>query len=1782
MQAIPGYRIEEKLHQSSGWIIHRAYSEREGRFVILKTPVAPYPLPAELAVLEREHEIGRMLEVEGIVRHLALIPHGRSCTLVLEDFGASSLSDYLAMHGPLDVRRFLEVAQPLTRAVESLHRHEIIHKDICPANVFYNRRSGQVKLGNLGLASVLTQERQQFRNPALIEGTLAYISPEQTGRMNRSIDHRADLYSLGATFYHLLVGAPPFESQEAVELISCHIARPPQPPHLRQPSIPEPLSSILCKLLEKNVEDRYQSAAGVLADLSECARQLESPGYITSFTLGAQDVRRTLRISEKLYGREEALGTLMAAFERATTGRVELVIVGGPSGVGKSAVVREIHKPITARSSYFASGKCDPAGQTPLFLFTQVLAELARQLLTESEARLEQWRAVLLDAVKGKGQLLIERVPELAHVLAEQPPLPELPAVEARDQFESALTGFLLAFATVKHPLVLFLDDLQWIEPASLNFLTQLATNPSASYLLIVGACRDDEVPPADPLALALAELERRSPRPTRLSLAPLQLEHVAAMVADTLGCQVAAGLPLAELIVEKTGGNPFFITQLFDTLHKEGLLRFDSQERRWTWSLGRLQRLGVSDNVVDLMVKKIQRYPQETQRALMLASTLGNTFDLDSVSIIIDAPLRSVAQWLWEPARDGLLLLQDKRPTYNLWAREERKEGPQPAQVLYRFAHDRVQEAARPQISPDQQEALSLRIGQRLLEKLTPEQKSERIFELVRYLNLGSGRMASAEERSTYAQLNLLAAQRAKAATAHQAAVSYLQQGIRLLSEEAWDSHSDRMFVLHRELIECEFLCGHLERAEALFGLTAKRAKTREQLSDIYPLMCRIFQSAAKNHEGFQLGREGLRLLGVELPAEPDATRALIEARTEEIQRLLAGKELQEFVELPAMQDAEKASCLVLLQETWTCALMMGQTLPVYLIALHMTALSLKHGHSEYSACGYAAYGMVLAMQREYARAYAFGQLARTVSQKFKHPLVISKVNNTFANFINHFVNPIGSNIPLYEESFQHALKSGDRWWGAWAAVWVWIAKFIKGSPLSEVYATGRRYQDYVRSSGYGPLQESLRTMQHLVLGMQGSAEHEGLDQEEFQERAVVQRLSRLHAEFAIHWYYLLLSLVFYLQGDLDEALRTNDEADKHRELIPKTMHYSSHLLYRALILAARCAKAGPQERQERLREIASHREQLREWAEQCPANYRHEFLLLAAEHARLVGEFEQAAKLYEESLASAREAGHLYHEALAHELAGKHYLDLGRSMAAKGYLLEAHLLYSRWGAATKAAILEASHPEFFSASRPQALTRAAVDSSRLHADRIDLATVMKAAQVLSGEIVLGRLMERIVRIGMENAGARRGILILEREGRLLVEATVSLETDTIQVQQSLPLERCSGIPRSIIQFVQRTGETVVLDDALNAPSFRSDPDIVSRRVRSVLCLPAVGQAWRRGILYLENSLTVGAFTPERTHTLQLLATQAAISLENAVLYETLEQRVQARTRELTEKNETLAATLQELRETQDQLITQSRLAALGSLTAGIAHEIRNPLNFIHNFSEHTMELCDELLGELPRIAPRLEPAQAESLQQIGETMKTSLAKVVDHGARTSRIIGSMLKHARGISSERTETDINLLLRESARLAHQTARAGDPSFSVKIQTELDESLGQLKVSQQEVGQVLLNLLNNACFAVNAKRKAKAGQEYEPEILLKSRGLEDSIELRIRDNGSGIPAAVRGRIFEPFFTTKPAGEGTGLGLSLSREIIEEGNKGTLRFETQEGEYTEFILTLPRH
>ncbi|HLL55478.1 MAG TPA: ATP-binding protein, partial [Myxococcaceae bacterium] len=856
-------------------------------------------------------------------------------------------------------------------------------------------------------------------------------------------------------------------------------------------------------------------------------------------------------------------------------------------------------------------------------------------------------------------------------------------------------------------------------------------------------------------------------------------------------------------------------------------------------------------------------------------------------------------------------------------------------------------------------------------------------------------------------------------------------------------------------------------------------------------------------------------------------------------------------------------------------------------LTALKMVRLSLEHGHCEFAACGYVAHALILSVSGDTPNAYAFGTLAMRLNQKFANPFVIPKVNNTFANFVNHYSNHIADNVPIYQESYQSCLLSGDRWWGAWAAGWIRSAQFIKGDPLDKVLETCDLFHQYIQDSGYQPLYQMLLLDRHVALALQGKTLGKlSLSAGPFSEEGLVKSLTEMGFEFGLYWYWLMKALLHYLHERHAQALACVREASKRKDFIAFLMTYPDFFLYESLILAANHDRVEPAEQAAFRGTISANVERMRGWAVHCKGNFEHRHLLMSAELARLEGEHARAEDLYEQAIDAAHDSRYVHHEALANELAAKHGLLRRRPKAAKGYLIEARYLYSRWGAAAKVAQLTATYPQLLAVQSTPGTISATEwtdrernpGSTKVESQTLELATVMKAAQALSQEIVLGKLLERMMRIGMENAGAQRGVLLVERDGNLLVEASAAVDGH-ITVQQSIPVDQAQDLPLSIIKYVQRTGETLTLDDAASDPRFQADPYLARHRIKSVLCLPSMRQAGRLGIFYLENNLVKGAFPPERTRVLQVLSTQAAISLENAVLYATMEQRVRERTAQLARSNEEVSQTLQRLKDTQKQLVLQEKLASLGTLTAGIAHEIKNPLNFVNNFAELSVGLSEELRKELEAHRDKLGADTVGYLDEILSDLRQNVEKINEHGKRADRIVRGMLDHARLSAGDKRPVDVNALLTEYVNLAYQGLRSQNQSINVAIETSYDESLRPVELAPQEFGRVVLNLVNNACHAVLA-RKDGAGGSFSPTIHVSTREQGGLAEIRIRDNGGGIPQAVREKIFTPFFTTKPPGEGTGLGLSISHQII-EGLGGTLRFESEEGKFTEFIITLPQ-
>ncbi len=1137
---LDGYTRGETVYEGPSTVVYRAL-DAETTPVVVKTFAKAYPAPAEVARLEHEFDLGKDLRIPGVVRYHRLHTHAGSCTLVMEDFGGSSLTEHLR-EGPLALADFLALAPNVAIALGALHERDIVHKDLSPGNIYWNRATGEAKVGDLGLASLIPRSKQSLVNPKRLQGTLPYISPEQTGRMNRAIDYRTDLYSLGATFFELLCGRPPFEESDAMALIHAHIAKaPPVPAELRE--MPRALSDVVLRLLAKTAEERYQSAEGLSADLEAIARAY-SEGRDEPLELGRHDSTHIFRVSQRLYGRATEVQGLLEAFDHVGEGACALILVRGYSGIGKSMLVSEVHKPMVAKRGYFIAGKYDQLEMTnPLSALVQALRDGVRQLLTEDGPGLERWRQVLQTAVGVNGRVMTDQVPELEAIIGPQPELYEIGSVEARERFDNTLLSFVQALASKEHPLVLFLDDLQWVDAASLRWLRLLITHPESRNLMVICAYRDNEVPPSHPFALALKGFEQVGVPMRAFTLAPLPLDDLSDFIGDSLLRAPAEVGPLAELVQRKTQGNPFFVAQFLRSLAEAGMLQYQRALGAWDWDMARIGVLEVIETVVDLMLEKIKRHPPEAQALLSMASCLGNTFDLETLAILTSGhegadgvtpqQLKTAARGLWAPLRDGLIFPMDRNYQYYQWSNLELEGAPPPQNVLYKFAHDRIQEAAYRAIPADTLEQVNLRIGRLLLSNLSEAQREERIFDLVNHLNLGRALMGEAAEREQLAELNRRAGHRAKEATAFGAARSYFVQAMSLLPEEAWETDYDLSFDLHRERVDCEFLCGHWEEATRFFDLTKGEARTRAHIADLYQLMIRILLQADKVWDATEVALNGCRELGLSYPTDPAEQDALIERELATFDEHMAGADPFELLNRPRMDDPDTEQLLGVLHETWSAAVMAGNANVVAWSAIKTVTAAIERGNSVFTSGGYIALTQILSIEERYEEADAIGRMAMQMARDFGEAFLIPKVNNTYCNFTSHFVNHTRTVLPIYEESYAKALLSGDSWWGSWAVGWLRCARLITGFPLSEVLAVRDKFHDYIVSSAYRPLEEYSWLDRQITLNLLGRTKGPfTFSSEDYDERGYLDYFESTNFGYGLHLHYLYKAMTHCSTG--------------------------------------------------------------------------------------------------------------------------------------------------------------------------------------------------------------------------------------------------------------------------------------------------------------------------------------------------------------------------------------------------------------------------------------------------------------------------------------------------------------------------------------------------------------------------------------------------------------------------------------------------------------------------
>jgi predicted ATPase/serine phosphatase RsbU (regulator of sigma subunit)/tRNA A-37 threonylcarbamoyl transferase component Bud32 len=1529
MIKIKNYQIHTQIYQSANSVIYRGMRKKDNQPVILKVLKEDYPTPEELTRYRQEYEIMRLLtNVESVVKAYDLEKYQNTLVMILEDFGGESLkvifeklngskteesSLSLSKRGKLSISNFLSLAIQMTDSLAQIHRQNIIHKDINPSNIILNPSTGVLKMIDFGIATQFKIQHLRLTNPEVLEGTLAYMSPEQTGRMNRALDYRTDFYSLGVTFYELLTGKVPFESDDAMELVHCHIAKTPVPACEVNPDVPPIISDIVMKLMAKNAEDRYQSTFGVKFDLEKCLENLISLKKLEGllFELAQNDFSGYFKISPKLYGRESEINTLLQAFERISMGTTEMMLVAGYSGVGKSALVREVHKPMTAKQGYFAAGKFDQYQRNiPYFAISQAFNSFCDYLLTENTAKLQQWCDKILTAVGNNGQVLLDVIPRLEVVIGPQPAVIQVGALDAQNRFNLVFQKFCRAICQPSHPLVLFIDDLQWADLASLTLLKLLLTDADSGYLLLLGAYRDNEVNAAHPLMTTIEEVKNQAVVNT-LFLQNLSSQDVNALIADALRCEPVQTTTLTELVYDKTQGNAFFTSKFLETLYEQELLKFEWSTHQWHWDMAQIAAQALSDNVVDLLARKIAKLSPQTQTVLKLAAAIGNQFDLHTLSVIAQDSPKDTLALLWHALAEDLLLPLDDN------YKNLEQSVTHPATIQFKFQHDRVHQASYSLIATPEQPVLHRQIGQLLLANTPEDQLENHIFDIVNHFNQALPVISGKADKFQVAELNLQAGQKAIAALAYQPALVYLQTALGLLENDTWQKHHDFCLQLYTQAAKAAFLNTEFELMDKWGQVVLQHAKTRLDRLKIYDLQIDAYSVLDKLDEALSKGLSVLKEWGISFSEEP--TDSDIQKALAKTQALLNNRPIETLYKMPQPTAPDK-QIIMRISSTLTYVAYVKAPKIFPLVTCETVNFSIKYGNSAASALGYIQYGVILCLIGEDIESgFQFGKLGLRLIEQFPD----SKSRN-FAAFepaLRHWKEHLKNSLKPSLEGYQSGLEIGDSIGSGANISFYCMYLYLVGQKLTVVEQEIAVYNHSLIQLKQDVCLAWTEITQQAVLNLIEPTSENSLPYRLSGKAFNEAERSPLDDLGFVVMYVNKLILCYLFQVYL-EALENSSRVEPYLEFIGEVFQHL-FCFYTSLAKLAVYSDSPPQERATILDKVAANQKKMQHWAHHAPMNFLHKFYLVEAERCRVLGQDGEAREYYDKAIEGARDNEYLNEEALAYELAGQFYARKGLPKLAQVYLRDAHYAYQRWGALAKVKDLEERYP-FLAPSRVSAQSTVITTNDRTlmtsiyptqqtPATFLDLKSVVKASQTVSGEIVLNRLLKKMMQIVIENAGAENGFLLLPQGNNWFIEAQGQVDSEAVKVLQSISLEN-QPIAQTIIHYVERTQENVVLHDASQEGQFTRDPHIVEQKSKSLLCTPLINQGKITGILYLENNLTTGAFTPNRLEVLKVLSSQLAISIENALLYQTLEQKVEERTAQLAEANEEITALNEQL----------------------------------------------------------------------------------------------------------------------------------------------------------------------------------------------------------------------------------------------------------------------------
>lgn len=1748
MVNIAGYQIIELLYESSKSLVYRGYRTQDNLPVILKL-LNSYSSIENIARFRLEYEITRSLNLEGVIKTYELVNCNHTLAIILEDFGGESLNK-LMLKQQFSLKESLFFAQQVTQILGKIHQQNIIHKDINPSNIVFNPVTKQLKLIDFGIASKLSQDNSTLANFHFLEGTFAYISPEQTGRMNRNIDYRTDFYSLGVTLYQLLCDhvVPlcdrlPFTATNAIELVHCHLAKQPISLEEINPEIPTVVSNLVMKLLAKNPEERYQSSLGICNDLEECLQQLERKNTITNFILGSKDIPEKLQISPKLYGREKEIQSLLTTYQLVREGESELILISGDSGVGKSSLVKEIEPEVLKNSSYFVTGKFEVMNfNIPYYGLIQAFQKLVDRLLIESEISLKIWQKNIVNTLGNNGQIIINLIPKLASIIGKQSNITELNTVDSENRFNLVWLNFINVFATKEHPLVIFLDDLQWADSASLNLIKLLLTSPHIKHLLIIGTYRHNEVNNSHPLSLILNQLETHK-KINHISLNCLNLNNVNQLIADSFYCELSKSQSLAELVLEKTAGNPLFIDRFIKDLYQKQLIYFESNQG-WHWNLELIKSKEISANVIELIVNKLQKLSLDTQQILKIASCIGDRFDLKTLALVINKSLQETADNLTEAIENGSIILLDYEYKYLDTYLQEKDEN---IEINYQFTHDRIQQATYSLISESEKPAIHLKIGRILL--METEGKglsnvSDKIFTIVNHLNLGRKLITEPQEKEKLAQLNLLAGKKAQTSVAYASALTYFNVARELLDKTSWLDSYQLTLDIYSCNAESAYLNGDYQKMEKLCQIVLKQAKTPLEKLKVYQVKIQAYIAQNQFLEAIATALQVLQSLGVNLPQNPskwDLIRGNLQTKL-----ALWGKNPAQLIDLPLMSDTYKLAAMKTIASVCTPTYFIAPRL-WQLMVFQKIQLSLKYGNAPGSPFGYADYGMVLAVEGNFQESNRFADLALDLLSRLQATEFCSKTLLLVNIYIRHWQEHLRETLSPLLEGYHAGLAIGDLEFAVFCLVFRFYHSYLVGRKLSEMAEEMAKYDraiaDYKLETPLYVHKIYYQVVLNLLEETDNPCSLIGGNYDEIQDLASHETKDDRYTIFHL---YLNKLILYYLFADYEQAVVY---AQKAEALLLKgamgMLLVPIFYFYDSLAHLAIFPDVSPAQQRKILAKVTANQKKMKTWANHAPMNYLHKFYLVEAEKDRLLGKISEAIDHYDQALDLAREHQYLQEIALIEELTAQFYLKREKTQIARFYLLDARYSYLTWGATAKVKHLEQSYPQLLSSTKSDRLSTTTTSSTRKEV--LELTSVMKTSQLLSREMMLDKLLAKLMEILIENAGAEIGYLILENQGKLSIEVKGSVHNADVKVFDSIPLENPQAqalLSTAIINYVARTQESIVIADALKDNQFNQDSYLIEHHPLSILCIPlCVRVACLRqrgklvGILYLENNLTTNAFTPERVEILQLLSTQAAISLENSRLYNEMENRVKVRTAELSEANQKLEAMASELQRSNQELEHFAYIAS---------HDLQEPLRAV---ASYTQLLAKRYQGKLD------------------EKADIYIGFAVEGATRMQKLIQDLLTYSRAGRHElqREATDCNLVVKKVLKDLQLTIKENQATITV-------DSLPTISADTAQLTLLFQNLIGNAL---------KYRSQEAPKISITAMQQDSTWLFKVGDNGIGIDPQYARRIFQIFerLHTHDEYPGTGLGLAICQKIVER-HGGEIWVESQLGKGASFYFQIP--